>query len=100
MKPRAMRSGRSAVVASCFGLVLVGMSTCLDAAEAYAVRFTAGGPEIDASTGSTWVDRLVFHNMSDLPQTVKLLGVSNGSKRLDAKDLEIGPGRSFSVRSD
>lgn len=70
------------------------------AADRYAARFNVAGPNLDAETGTIWVDRMTFHNTTAADLTVRPLGVSNGQLETAAHDLVVPSGRTVSVRSD
>ena len=70
------------------------------AADRYVARFHVAGPQIDAATGTLWVDRISFHNPTQTDLTIHPLGVSNGQLAAAVRDLVVPSGRTVSVRSD
>lgn len=80
------------------GLLLWSSSAVLRAAEIYVVRFVTSGTLIEPPCKYlSWADHLVFHNTTAEDAVVRLLGVSNGPRRPEARDLIVPAGRSRSV---
>lgn len=68
------------------------------AEEMYVVRFQSPGPLAEPPCGYlSWADHLIFHNSTSQEASVRLLGVSNGPRRVGALDLPIPPGRTSSI---
>lgn len=83
------------------GLFLLLSAGIVRAGDVYVLRFFAGvWPTGIPCEGYFWQDRLMFHNPTASEQRVRFLGVSNGSARLDARDLVLPPGRSVSAVQD
>jgi len=83
-----MRSGRLALLVG-----LLAVTPALFGAEVRVVRFYIqpdfSPPPCLSLAG--WFSQTFFHNSTDTTQTVRLLGVSNGSARADAEVLSISP---------
>ncbi|MGH9368128.1 MAG: hypothetical protein ACRD3M_10690 [Thermoanaerobaculia bacterium] len=93
---RGVASALRALLALPFFLSLI--PTHATAREVYTVRFIASGPLIDPPCRFlNWHDHLLFHNTAAQDAVVRLLGVSNGSRRSEATDLIVPAGRSRSV---
>jgi hypothetical protein len=91
------RLSRTALAAT---ILLTIASSAGLAADRYAARFNVGGPQLDAETGTIWVDRITFHNTTQGDLVVRPLGVSNGQLQTAVRDLVVPAGRTVSVRSD
>lgn len=76
------------------------ITSAAPAADRYAARFNVAGPQLDAKTGTFWVDRISFHNTTLTDLRVHPLGISNGQLAPAARDLLVPAGRTVSVRSD
>jgi hypothetical protein len=46
---------------------------------------------------TSWSSQITFHNTTSIPQTVALLGISNGSIRPDARSLQLSAGQTVSL---
>ena len=97
-------SGRGRGAKRALGISFVGLLLCAGfampalGADVYVVRFITSGPLVEPPCRYlNWNDHLVFHNTTDRDATVRLLGVSNGPRRPEARDLVVPAGRSRSV---
>ncbi len=91
-------SGRSVGRALFVSLSLLLLGEGARAADVYVLRFSTGTQlTIPPCTYTRWVDQLVFHNTTDAPALVRLLGVSDGPIDPLARDLPIAAQRTVSV---
>lgn len=75
--------------AYCFFLAL-GLSTSSPASDVYVVQGSAIGPQRNACDWYNWIGDVLFHNATSAPQTITLLGISNG-------DLPVGTDRTLTI---
>ncbi len=80
-------------------VMVLGMATVTHAREVWVVQFRTQFPDVTPPCQSflRWYSRLMLSNSTDLPLTVSLLGVSNGSVRPDAGGLMVPPRQTMSV---
>ena len=77
----------------------LGLAHGATAREAYVIRVFAPGPLVEPPCGYLyWIDELAFHNAGSTEATVRLLAISNGTRRPDASDLIVPAGRTRTVR--
>jgi hypothetical protein len=98
MFPTPARLQRSVLAAALVAVVAVASS--LQAAEFRVVRFYTvpgfGASPCDPLVG--WFSQTLFHNSTDAAQTVRFLGVSNGSPGPNPRPLTVPPHQTVSIQ--
>ncbi len=82
--------------------VLIAVSASLWGRQIWVVQFQTQFPFEPPLCDAfyAWQSRLLLTNTTDLPQTVRLMSVSNGPVRADARDLTLAPHHTTEILGD